>query len=310
MFNLANNIGQNPNPDKGCMDYVKEYWASVPFYNRLLLVVLPTIYGLCWLYPLQKYSMNMISLTVYRKEFWRIFIAPYVHFRLLTLFFVLISYIPTGCIREKAIGTVKIILNFMIMNMIIQILFLGISYVILNFIKPNVFFISVGIWPVIIAEIVIDYNRMPDHERRFCCCPFALKSKYHPWIYVILFSIMNPVGAPAMISGFIVGYLYVFKILTCLDISNETARCLENSFLFSFFASNFDCFVKLQNAEEAYIYGEDGRGRGNGMPNYIRQQNDNGRGSDVQTPSGNTQSNTHKRGFPGQGVRLGGEEVV
>lgn len=68
MFNLANNIGQNPNPDKGCMDYVKEYWDSVPFYNRLLLVVLPTIFGLCWLYPLVKYSMNMLYLTVYHKE--------------------------------------------------------------------------------------------------------------------------------------------------------------------------------------------------------------------------------------------------
>lgn len=121
---------------------------------------------------------------------------------------------------------------------------------------------------------------------------------------------MNPVGAPAMISGFIVGYLYVFKILTCLDISNGTARYLENSFLFSFFATNFDCFVKLRDAQESYIYGEDGRGRGNGIPNYIRQQNENGRDTDAQIFSGNTQNNTKSRAFPGQGVRLGGEEVV
>lgn len=68
---------------------------------------------------------------------------------------------------------------------------------------------------------------------RFCCCPFSLKAKYHPWIYIVIFSIVNIYGAPAMIAGFIVGYLYVFDLLSFLQISDDSAKSLEQSFLFS-----------------------------------------------------------------------------
>ncbi|CAI2375767.1 unnamed protein product [Moneuplotes crassus] len=156
-----NNAPQDPEPGKGCMDYVKDFWAKIPFYNRFLLAFLPIVYLLCWVYPLDEKAQNSYIQTVDHMEVWRIFTAPYVHPMLLLLFFVLLAYIPSGSIREKAIGTVKIIVEFTIMNMIIQLLFLGVTYLLKYVTDYWSYFVSIGIWPIIIAEIVIDCNRVP-----------------------------------------------------------------------------------------------------------------------------------------------------
>ena len=50
------------------MDYVKEYWAMVPFYNRVLLVLLPVIYLTTWVYPIHVYCVNNLDSTVYKYE--------------------------------------------------------------------------------------------------------------------------------------------------------------------------------------------------------------------------------------------------
>lgn len=143
MFRPAD-LSNHNNEDKGCMDYVKEYWAKVPFYNRILLFLLPSLYLLSWVFPLDVLAVNKLEYTVYDLQLWRIFTAPYVHPNILMLFFVLLAYIPTGCIREKTIGTVKIIVGFWIMNFFIQLLYLLLWYI-LHFITSYwVLFYSIG----------------------------------------------------------------------------------------------------------------------------------------------------------------------
>lgn len=61
------NNGQGNN-DKGFMDYVKEYWAMVPMYNRALLILLPTLYLISWIAPIHIYSVNVLAATVYQYE--------------------------------------------------------------------------------------------------------------------------------------------------------------------------------------------------------------------------------------------------
>ena len=74
-----------------------------------------------------------------------------------------------------------------------------------------------------------------------------------------------------MISGFIVGYLYVFNILSFLQIGESTAQWLQDSFMFSCCRDN-STFVKVSDASRNEIAG--GAGLGFGMPNYVRQQNE------------------------------------
>lgn len=78
------------------------------------------------------------------------------HPQLLMLFFVLLAYIPTVCIRERMIGTVKIITGFFFMNIVVQLIFLLICFITQYITEYWKLFISVGMWPMIIAEIVIE----------------------------------------------------------------------------------------------------------------------------------------------------------
>ena len=50
------------------MDYVKEYWAQVPFYNRALLIVLPLIYAFSWVSPIDEVGLNHYIYTVEKRE--------------------------------------------------------------------------------------------------------------------------------------------------------------------------------------------------------------------------------------------------
>lgn len=58
----------NPGGEKGCMDHVNEYWAKVPFYNRCLLVVLPSLYLASWVYPIHLLAINKLDYTVYMRQ--------------------------------------------------------------------------------------------------------------------------------------------------------------------------------------------------------------------------------------------------
>mmetsp|Transcript_27213 Transcript_27213/g.24100 ORF Transcript_27213/g.24100 Transcript_27213/m.24100 type:complete len:139 (+) Transcript_27213:50-466(+) len=138
------------------MDYVKEYWAQVPFYNRTLLILLPSIYGISWLVPIHEWGLNHLQFTIFQRQVWRIITAPYIHPQLLMLFFVLLAYIPTGSMREKMIGTVKIMTDFILMNIMVQLIFLAICFCLKFVTEYWVNFISLGMWPIIIAEIVIE----------------------------------------------------------------------------------------------------------------------------------------------------------
>ena len=129
-----------------------------------------------------------------------------------------------------------------------------------------------------------------------------MKSKYHPWIYIIIFCIINPPGAPSIISGFIVGYLYVFGLLAFLQIEDGTAKSLEESFIFATCAQEFETFIKVEAASRNNIEG----GSFGGMPNYARQENEQ---------NNQAAPNTNKGGkpytaFAGKGVKLGGESKV
>lgn len=146
------------------------------------------------------------------------------------LFFCLISYLPTAIMRERAIGTSRILLEFGVINFLVQLMFLPLAYLFQQAF-PTMKIYSLGLWPVIMCEIVIDCNRLPDMERPFCFCPFVLKSKYHPILYVLLFAVMNFPGSCSIIAGFLTGYLFVFGVLSCLMFSREFGVWFEEKFL-------------------------------------------------------------------------------
>lgn len=111
-----------------------------------------------------------------------------------------------------------------------------------------------------------------------------------------------------MIAGFIVGYLYVFDLLSFLQISDDSAKSLEESFLFSWWIDT-ETFIKNNEASKNIIAGSAGIGAG--MTNYLRQQNDQNRPSDQNISNVNAKkNNANFKPFAGQGVKLGGEDAI
>ena len=101
---------------------------------------------------------------------------------------------PTACKTERRLGTMAY-LWFFLMNskfysdLFVQVLFIGLMYLITYI--PGTFWPSgylvpcVGLWPIIMIEMVVRCNRNPEDAvgydlNRLFFCPLTIKSKYYP----------------------------------------------------------------------------------------------------------------------------------
>ena len=90
---------------------------------------------------------------------------------------------------------------------------------------------AMGLWPVIMCDIVIQCYQDPEMPRPLCCCPIQVKSKWYPLILIALFSIFfGPQFS--LFAGLAVGYLYVFGYLGCLETSAPSIKKWEERWPF------------------------------------------------------------------------------
>lgn len=89
-----------------------------------------------------------------------------------------------------------------------------------------------GLWPIIMCDIVIQCYQQPDMPRALCCCPFQIPSKYYPLALIALFSLFFGPQV-SLFMGLAVGYLYVFGFLGCLETSAPSIKKWEQRFPFS-----------------------------------------------------------------------------
>jgi membrane associated rhomboid family serine protease len=97
---------------------------------------------------------------------WRVFTGSLVHIQLLQLLFSLLSYVPTAINQEKIDGTVKHAFKFLATSVIIQSLFVLACFTLSVTVNPRFMTtMSVGLWPILFCDIVIECNRSPDVAR-------------------------------------------------------------------------------------------------------------------------------------------------
>jgi len=82
-----------------------------------------------------------------------------VHSDFIQLLFSVISYVPTAMKVEQQIGTVKMCVRFWILGFVINALFTLVC------VAGGLKFMSVGLWPMLFAEIVIECMQNPDQSR-------------------------------------------------------------------------------------------------------------------------------------------------
>lgn len=203
----------NANRDFGIR--ARNWWNGVPLFSKFILVVTVST-CIYFFYPIVFLYFELCYHPSYAfsgLKFWQFFTFPYVSLGPFTAIFSLCSYIPLSSKREKALGTLRFFLYFVLKNFMIALIYTPLFYIVYAAEYPeNYFFIYYfsfylsGLFPATMVELILVYNENIDDLSNFLIFPIQLKRKYHPWVFFLICLIIF--GAfLKLIAGVIVGYL-------------------------------------------------------------------------------------------------------
>ena len=208
-----------------CMGCIKGLWEGTPFWTRCLFFICVTVYGLSFISAAVLTSLFCSpALIIYRFQIWRLFTGLFVHPQLLTLLFAMMSHLPHAYNAEKTIGTIRYFSRFFMLGFFSLFLFTvacGIA---------GLNAISIGLWPMLFCDLVIECMSAPELARGLCCLPIQIKQKWYPLILIAIFSIMF--FDVSMWFGLLVGYMYHFGFFKWIDMGTNTATRLEGKWPF------------------------------------------------------------------------------
>lgn len=177
----------------------------------------------------------IIILTSNLSIVWRLVTGPFAHTSFINLLFSVISYVPSAVMEENEMGTVPFAIRFFKLTMFIDVLFSIIAIGVgMTFWPRMINTPCMGLWPILMCDIVIQCYQDPEMPRGLCCLPIQIKSKWYPLILIAIFMIFFGIQFDLM-TGMGVGYLYVFGYLNCLVSSPDSLRAWEKRWPFSSF---------------------------------------------------------------------------
>ena len=159
--------------------------------------------------------------------------GPFVHQDLLGLLFSLLSYIPSAVMEENNMGTVPFAIRFFKLSLFINVVFCSLAvfpYLIFGF-KGLLMEPAMGLWPILMCDLVIQCYQYPEMPRGLCCLPVQIKSKYYPLVLMGLFTIFFGLQF-SLLTGLAVGYLWVFGLVKFLETSPQALRQWEQRWPF------------------------------------------------------------------------------
>lgn len=291
------------NPNSNIGHRLKDWWVNIPAYTRLILYVTLFVYALTWisLYFII-FFVNTPYSVIREFQFWRLFTFSYVPSGILNLILEMISFLPYSCRAERRLGTSKYFVYFLLNSVMIGALY-SLSLFILSLIPIGYFELlaysnSAGLWPIIMMEMVIQSNKNPDQATQFFLCPIQMKSKYFPFVFLIIFSFLGVFWE--LIFGLMFGYLRkryldVLNFLNFTILGDDKASNLEDTIL-CIGLRKMPNFIDVVSSgdEELPTFQE----RAEQMYPSINPQNQN-----------NNPTQPPVQPFSGQGYRLGGDEA-
>ena len=176
-------------------------WEGVPlfcrfiFYSSIALFIL----NLFPIFPITETLINIPILVYTRFHIWRIVTAPFVNFQIFTLLFGLCSYLPRGGQVEKMKGTSRFFIYFMTMSIIAMTMMVILDFILNIVLRLQWMSISIGLWSMVLTDMTVDSLKDPNLERPLCCFPIMIKSKYYPYIFLIIFGFLFMEGFLALL---------------------------------------------------------------------------------------------------------------
>ena len=288
-----------------CKNFIGNIFNSMPFFVKIVISSTIILYLINFFVPyVALFLADIPYFTVYRIQLWRLFTTPFITTGLISVIFSIILWYSKASRLEKEIGTIKYMLIFFMNSFFIQILYcclmLLFSLIIRSQIpmKMKVTQYGVrneGIWPILLCDITLLCLSNPEENMKFRFFPCVIKAKYYPLILFLIFTI---------ISGFVIdfenlcgigfGFLYHYFLKNKLQISNNLATKLANSFL-----------CRWMKNKKGYV-------NVGGIGSFVLQNNlENVRNVNI----GNSSSSNNSNGkgftaFKGKGVAVGGGDVT
>ncbi|OMJ87484.1 hypothetical protein SteCoe_10818 [Stentor coeruleus] len=211
---------------------IKDWWDKMPLFTFYIFWISSI---LCILSYSPPYSVHSLYLSYEnfadRKWFWTLLTYPYQPSGILITSISLYLYTTTTSESERFLGTSRYIIFFGYYIINIGLLYLGLIYL-LKWISSTLFahfsiFPFFGIWPIIMIELVLKYNKNPQSYIKFLCSPCQIQSQYFPWIFFFWISVFLISRFWEMLLGIIIGHLHLTGYMNWILIPNCLVSKLE-----------------------------------------------------------------------------------
>jgi membrane associated rhomboid family serine protease len=231
-----NNLNGNGGQEGSFKDKIKAYWQSIPIIVKSIITLTLFFYLMSWFKSFSgflAFLQNIPIFTLKKFRIWTLMTSILITPSVINILFAFMSWIPGAINLENELGSVRFFLNTVSRSVLIQSL-----YVVVMGILALLFFgvefmekPSMGLWPLIMADITISCTESPDREVMFFFIPYPIQSKYYPWVLIGFFTLLNFNLQFDLLCGILFGYLYTYKLKDLVNFSNQFVSKVENSLL-------------------------------------------------------------------------------
>ena len=279
---------------KDCKQGLNSIIDRLPFFIKIV-VFSTLIFFLINLFTsyISFYLINIPYFTIFHFQIWRLVTTPFITTGIINIILSLLFWYRDAVKLEEEIGTIKYMFNFFIMSFFIQslycLLMLFISLIIQNTVilrlKLNAGGLeNSGLWPILMCELTLLCLSNPDQEMRFFCFPCIIKAKYYPLVLFCIFTIISGFNVDfEIICAIGYGFLYQYYLYKKLEISDNFALKVENSFLCQWMA-NKKGFISIHNCGSTAIP------------------------ANLENVNNSNQNKSNFNAFQGKGVTVGGSD--
>lgn len=301
--------------DNPCLTLYNDFVNSTPAVTRLSIMGLIFTWIFSWFFDLDGILGNITYFTYFDCEVYRILLSPLVGNSFIAIIMLMFFYPMMGTRMEYGLGSAGFLCLLVMLGLIINIIFNMLCFMLyLIGIKHALLFNCSGFFNVIFAILTIECQRNPEAPRLILCCPFPIASKYFPFVFFLLFTILSGPQLDLAV-GIIVGIWYANGSLDCMNPSNSSLGQLESGWFHSLTELSLWIPTSAAMGYQAYeptAYYDSGGGAGMyGM--FSSSSSSSSESSAPQFPgygnvtgySSSSQAVPVAEAFPGSGNRIG-----
>ena len=279
---------------KDCREGINSIIEQMPFFVKIIVFSTLIFFIINLFTPyISFYLADIPYFTIFYFQIWRLLTTAFITTGLLSIVFSLLFWYRDAVKQEQEKGTVKYMLNFFMMTFFIQVLYclilLLISLIIQNTIMLKIKITlggvrNEGLWPILMCDLTLLCLSNPDANMKFFFFPCIIKAKFYPIVLFCIFTILSGFNIDfEILCGIAFGFIYHYYLKNKIEISNNFALKVENSFLCQWMA-NKKGFISIHNCGSTAIP------------------------ANLENVNNSNQNKSNFNAFQGKGVTVGGSD--